>query len=93
MSELEHEDAQSTGRRTTSDVLKEILSVAPATKSSIRFEVGLNYAQAQRHLPFLISEGYLIKGSDERGRTIYEVSPRGRKLLEVLNEISEMVDL
>jgi predicted transcriptional regulator len=48
---------QPAGRRTTPEVLKEILSVAPATKSSIRFTVGLNYSQAKRYLPYLITEG------------------------------------
>ena len=83
---------QPAGRRTTPEVLKEILSVAPATKSSIRFTVGLNYSQAKRYLPYLITEGYLEIGEDEKGRTVYEISPRGRKLLEILNELAEMVD-
>lgn len=83
---------QSAGRRTTPEVLKDILSVAPATKSSIRFTVGLNYSQAKRYLPYLITEGYLEIGEDEKGRAVYEISPRGRKLLEVLNELAAMVD-
>jgi predicted transcriptional regulator len=83
---------QPAGRRTTPEVLKDILSVAPATKSGIRFTVGLNYSQAKRYLPYLITEGYLEIGEDEKGRAIYEISPRGRKLLEVLNELAAMVD-
>ena len=68
----------SAGRRTTPEVLQEILSVAPATKSGIRFTVGLNYSQAKRYLPYLITEGYLQIGEDEKGRTVYEISPRGK---------------
>ena len=83
---------QPAGRRTTPEVLKDILSVAPATKSGIRFTVGLNYSQAKRYLPYLITEGYLEIGEDEKGRAIYEISPRGRKLLEVLNALAAMVD-
>jgi len=82
----------SAGRRTTPEVLKEILSVAPATKSSIRFTVGLNYSQAKRCLPYLITESYLQIGTNEKGRSVYEISPRGKKLLEVLNQFSAMVD-
>ena len=82
----------SAGRRTTPEVLKEILSVAPATKSSIRFTVGLNYSQAKRYLPYLITEGYLQIGEDEKGRSVYEINARGKKLLEVLNQLSAMVD-
>jgi predicted transcriptional regulator len=85
-------DMHSAGRRTTPEVLKEILSVAPATKSSIRFIVGLNYSQAKRYLPYLTTEGYLQIGADEKGRSVYEISPRGKKLLEVLNQLSAMVD-
>ncbi len=85
-------DALSTGRRTTSEVLHEILSVAPATKSAIGLSVGLNHSQAKRYLPYLISEGYLQLDTHEKGPDIYGVSPKGRKLLTILNELSEMVD-
>lgn len=84
-------DARSRVRRTTSEVLQEILSVAPATKSAIRFSVGLNHSQAQRYLPYLISEGYLQSNSDEQGPRVYNISPKGHKLLTILNELSDMV--
>jgi predicted transcriptional regulator len=45
-------------RRTTSEVLQDIMSIGPATKSRIRFTVGLNYSQAQRYIPYLVTEGY-----------------------------------
>jgi predicted transcriptional regulator len=79
-------------RRSTSEVLQEILAVAPATKSGIRFTVGLNHSQAKRYLPYLISEGYLSLSVGEKGPAIYEISPKGHKLLTILNELSEMVD-
>ena len=66
--------------------------MAPATRSAIRFSVGLNHVQAKRYLPFLISEGYLRVGAAEKGPAIYEVSPKGRKLLTILKELSKMVD-
>lgn len=92
MSKRDPDDAYSSGRRTTSEVLHEILSVAPATKSAIRFSVGLNHSQAKRYLPYLISEGYLQVSPSGKGPAIYEISPKGRKLLTTLNELSEMVD-
>ena len=92
MSENDSGDTRSRGRRTTSEVLQEILSVAPATKSGIRFSVGLNHSQAKRYLPYLISEGYLQANADESGPSIYEISPKGHKLLTILDELSEMVD-
>ena len=92
MSKRDSGDARSNGRRTTSEVLHEILSVAPATRSAIRFSVGLNHSQAKRYLPYLISEGYLQVSAVETGPDIYEVSPKGRKLLTILDELSEMVD-
>ena len=78
-------------RRTSPEVLKEILSAGPATKSSIRFTVGLSYSQAERYLPYLIAEGFLRIGADDKGR-IYEISPKGRKLLQHLSELSQMMD-
>jgi predicted transcriptional regulator len=92
LSENDSGDTRSRGRRTTSEVLQEILSVAPATKSGIRFSVGLNHSQAKRYLPYLISEGYLQANADESGPSIYEISPKGHKLLTILDELSEMVD-
>ena len=78
-------------RRTSPEVLKEILSTGPATKSSIRFTVGLSHSQAQRYLPYLITEGFLQIDTDDKGR-IYESSPKGRRLLQRLNELSQMMD-
>ena len=92
MSKRDGGDMDSTGRRTTSEVLQEILSVAPATRSGIRFSVGLNHSQAKRYLPYLISEGCLQESTEDDGPAIYESSPKGQKLLAILNELSEMVD-
>jgi predicted transcriptional regulator len=80
-------------RRTTSEVLQDIMSTGPATKSCIRFSVGLNYSQAQRYLSYLVTEGYLSMGIDENGRTIYEISARGRQLLGTLSELSGILDV
>jgi predicted transcriptional regulator len=73
-------------------VLHEILSVAPATRSAIRFSVGLNHSQAKRYLPYLISEGYLQVRAVDKGPDIYEVSPKGVRLLTILNELLALVD-
>ena len=73
-------------------MLQEILAVTPATRSAIRVSVGLNHSQAKRYLPYLISEGYLQLSAAEKSPAIYEVSPKGRKLLTILNKLSEMVD-
>jgi predicted transcriptional regulator len=80
-------------RRSTSEVLKEILLSSPATKSNIRYSVGLNLNQAKRYLPHLIDEGYLRLATDERGSSIYEISSKGKKLLQILSDLSEMTDL
>jgi predicted transcriptional regulator len=80
-------------RRSTSEVLKEILLSSPATKSNIRYSVGLNLRQAKRYLPHLIDEGYLRLAEDERGSAIYEISDKGKKLLQILSDLSEMTEL
>jgi len=67
-------------------------SVRPATQSAIRCTVGLNYSQAQRYVPYLMVEGYLQLSTNQRGRAIYEISARGRQLLEKLNELSQAID-
>ena len=80
-------------RRSTSEVLKEILLSSPATKTNIRYSVGLNLNQAKRYLPHLIDEWYLRLTEDERGSAIYEINSKGKKLLQILSDLSEMTDL
>ena len=92
MSKHDSGDARSRGRRTTSEVLQKILSVAPATKSEIRLSVGPKHFQAKRYLPYLISEGYRQVNSYEQGPSIYEINAKGHTLLRTHNERSEMED-
>ena len=69
-----------------------ILSTDHSAKSGTRFSVGLSYRLAQEHLPYLIAEGYLRLSADEKNRLIYEISPKGRKLLRLLKGIPGTAD-
>ena len=79
-------------RRTRSEVLREILSIGPGTVSHIRFGVGMNYKQARRYVPFLVKEGYLEDRLTEGGKVVYHVTERGKRLLQLLNVLSELFD-
>ena len=79
-------------RRSPEEVLKDILSVGPATWSDIRFTVGLNHSQATRYLPFLVGEGYLEVLPEDRKRVKYRITRKGNDLLRLLNELSGLLD-
>lgn len=80
------------GRRTTPDLLKEILNAGPASWSSIRFSVGLNHSQAQRYLPFLVHEGYLARKAQESGTDVFQITDKGKRLLQLLSQLSDILE-
>ena len=79
------------GRRSSPEVLKEILAAGPGTWSHLRFTVGLNHSQARRYLPFLVNEGYLQRRARDDGTVKYVITERGAKLLCLLSELSDFV--
>lgn len=80
-------------RRTTPEVLREILRLGPASMTDIRFTVGLNHAQTRRYVPFLVAKGYLEGSPSERGGVKYGITPLGHKLLGLLNELSDLMEV
>jgi predicted transcriptional regulator len=81
-----------TGRRTTPELLQEILNAGPASWSSIRFSVGLNHSQAQRYLPFLVNEGYLTRRAQENGADVLQITDKGKRLLQLLSQLSDILE-
>ena len=79
-------------RRTQPEVLKEILSISPGKLSHIRFAVGMSHSQARRYVPFLVKDGYLEDRPDERGAIVYHITERGKRLLELLNQLSDFFE-
>lgn len=82
-----------TSRRTTPEVLREILCLGPASETDIRFTVGLNHAQTKRYVPFLVEKGYLEGMPADRGGLKYVITERGHRLLGLLEELSDLLDL
>ena len=79
-------------RRSPPEVVKEILTAGPATWSNIRFTVGLNHNQAQRYLPYLVTEGYLENRPMDDWRVVFHLTDKGKMLLALLNELSELLE-
>ena len=77
-------------RRSPPEVVKEILTAGPATWSNIQFTVGLNHNQAQRYLPYLVTEGYLENRPMDDWRVVFHLTDKGKMLLALLNELSEL---
>ncbi len=79
-------------RRALPEILAEILTASPASWSGFRSTVGLNHAQAQRYLPYLITNGYLLGTPEARGAVKYHLTLKGERLLGVLGELAELLE-
>jgi len=79
-------------RRSSTEILREILKVCPETLIGIRFEVGMNHTQAQRYLPFLVENGYLEPHQAQAGKTVYHLTSKGNGFLRLLSELHDMAD-
>jgi len=53
----------------------------------------MNHSQAQRYLPFLINEGYLTRKQQSNGVDTYEISDKGKKLLQLLSQLTDLLDV
>lgn len=75
-------------RRSTIEIIGEILNLKRAGKTKIMYRVNMSYEQTARYLPFLEDKG-LIEKSERNGRFTYETTERGVNLLERIEGLLE----
>lgn len=78
-------------RRTSPEILRDILTAGPGSESSIRFATGMNHVRARWYLRFLLSNG-LLQPRPDNGRTAtYIITAKGEELLRCLDELFELL--
>jgi|SRR5918999_2221994 predicted transcriptional regulator len=72
---------------------------AGATKTLIMYKAYLSYAQLKEYLSFLLERGLVeelpqqVKSSGANERTVYKITGKGIKLLQISKEIEGIVGL
>ena len=82
-------------RRSNIEIIAEMLKVGEngAGKTKIMYNANLSYAQIQKYLGFLLSQGFIDKMEIGNPAATYKVTDSGLKLLESINGLVEMLGL
>ena len=70
------------------DLLKTTLKEKNAKKTRIMQKTYLDWRNFNKYFPFLLEEGFIAEYKDEK---YYELTERGRKLLEGLEKVNELL--
>ena len=82
-------------RRSNIEIIAEMLKIGEngAGKTKIMYNANLSYAQIQKYLGFLMSQGFIDKMEMGNPSVTYQVTESGLKLLESINSLMEMLGL
>jgi len=76
------------GRRSTVQIIGDILRVDEATKTEIMYSLGFNSGRAKKYVTYLLQLGFLEMATNGR-KTTYKVTPAGKELLVKIDELVE----
>src|SRR6266542_1401985 len=79
------------GRRSSIEVIGDILRMESASKTHIMYRVGMSYAQLSKYLDNLMDRGFLAWTDDTYPSGLYTITEEGRRLLESVERIEEML--
>lgn len=79
------------GRRSHIEVIADIMRLREASKTQIMYSVGMSYAQLQKYLRYLTEHGFLARESNENSGTCYRVTQNGKRLLEAIEKIEQLL--
>lgn len=82
-------------RRSNIEIIADMLKVGEngAGKTEIMYSANMSYAQIQKYLGFLMSQGFVNKVEVGNPVVTYQVTDKGLKLLRSINNIMEMLGL
>lgn len=82
-------------RRSNIEIIAEMLKIGEngAGKTKIMYNANMSYAQIQKYLGFLLSEGFVNKIEMGNPSVTYRVTDNGLKLLESISSLMEMLGL
>ena len=81
-------------RRSNIEIIADMLKVGEggAGKTKIMYNANLSYSQIQKYLSFLMSQGFIDKVQVGNPSVTYQVTESGRKLLELITSLQEMLE-
>ena len=77
-------------RRSTIQIIGDMLRVEEATKTEIMYGLGFNSGRAKKYIGYLLGLGFLEMATNGR-KTTYRVTSTGKELLEKIDELVECV--
>jgi predicted transcriptional regulator len=82
-------------RRSSIEIIAEMLRVGEngAGKTEIMYSANMSYAQIQKYLGFLMSQDLINKVEVGNPSIKYQVTVKGSKLLESINNIMEILGM
>jgi predicted transcriptional regulator len=82
-------------RRSDIEIIAEMLKVGEngAGKTEIMYNVNMSYSQIQKYLGYLITEGFIDTIKIGNPCVYYQVTEKGQKLLELLENVKSMLGL
>jgi len=79
-------------RRSSIEVMADILRLGRAGKTEIMYSANMSYRQLQRYLEFLTQHGFIEIMKVGTPVTTYKVNKRGLRLLKTIENLLEMLD-
>ena len=82
-------------RRSNIEIIGDMLRAGEngAGKTRIMYSANMSYSQIQKYLDFLMNQGFINKVDMGYPTATYQVTESGRKLLQLINNLSEMLGL
>ncbi len=80
-----------TSRRSSVDIIGEILRLGEANKTRVMYRVNMSHTQLQAYLKFLTGKGLLELRKNGKGRPVYAPTSEGLGLLQHIDQIQRVV--
>ncbi len=80
-------------RRSSVEIIAEILRLGEAGKTEIMYSVNMSYRQLQKYLSFLVQEGFLERHVVPNPGVKYKVTSKCQRLLNSINPILDMLGI
>ena len=77
-------------RRTSFEIVADILRLGKGSRTKIMYSSNLSFRLLARYLAQLCDQGYLIVTNEDK-KTVYCTTEKGKKLMERIDEVLEML--
>ena len=80
-------------RRSSLEIIADMLRLGEAGKTEIMYSVNMSYFQLQRYLSFLMGRGLIDKIKLGNPSVTYRVTKKGLKVLRAIDDLLDTLDL